>query len=38
MLIDSLAKFSPSVGRLDGRGDGCCEVDETPICAVPDCI
>lgn len=38
MLIDSLARFLPSVGRYDGRGDGGCEVVEAPICAVPDCI
>lgn len=34
ILKEGLAKLSPSVGRFDGRGDGGCEVVETPICAV----
>ena len=38
ILRDGLARILPSVGRFDGRGDGGCEVGETPICAVYSCI
>ncbi len=34
ILREGLAKLLPSVGRFDGRGDGCFEVGETPIFAV----
>ena len=34
ILSEGLAKFLPSVGRFDGRGDGGCEVGEAPICTV----
>lgn len=34
ILRDGLARILPSVGRFDGRGDGGCDVGETPIYAV----
>lgn len=38
ILKEGLAKLSPAVSGFEGRGDGGCEVGETPIYAIQNCI